>query len=62
MRLRSLALALALSLGSGALFTVHAAGQNKVAKARAKQLKKLAKQRAKLSKAPKYKAPKQKHK
>jgi hypothetical protein len=56
MRFRTLALALALALGSGAFFTVHAAGvQNKAAKKRAKELKKLNKQRAKNSNAAQYK-------
>jgi 3-hydroxy-3-methylglutaryl CoA synthase len=55
MRFRTLALALALVFGSGALSTVHAAEQNKALKKRSKELKKLNKQRAKNSNAAKYK-------
>jgi hypothetical protein len=55
MRFRTMALALALVLGSGALFTVHAADRDKIAKQRAKDLKKLNKERAKNSNAAKFK-------
>lgn len=61
MRLRTLALALTLVLGSGTVATVYAAtGQNKALKQRSKELKKMNKQRAKSSNAAKYKPRKSK--
>ena len=60
MRIRTLALAMALVFGGGAVVTVHAADQNKIAKKRNKQLKKLNKERAKNSNSAKYKRPKSK--
>ena len=62
MRFRTLALALALTFGSGAVSTVHAAGQNKATQKRDKKLKKINKQRAKNSNAAKYGRPKTKYK
>jgi 3-hydroxy-3-methylglutaryl CoA synthase len=62
MRFRTLALALVLAFGSGAVSTVYAAGQNKATKQRDKKLKKLNKQRAKNSNAAKYKRPGPKYK
>ena len=62
MRFRTVALAVALALGSGAVSMVQAADQRKIAKQRAKELKKLNKQRAKQSNAGKVKPRKAKHK
>jgi len=62
MRFRTLPLALVLSLGAGAFTTVHAADNTKIAKQRHKELKKMAKERAKNSNAARYKRPKAKDK
>jgi hypothetical protein len=51
MRVRTLAAALALALGSGAIGTVHAADAKKSAKQNLKRGKQMNKQRAKQSKA-----------